>query len=63
MTRTVLGWQREWLPRVCVVFGAKMRKGREWRSKSSAWRMRRIKINRLSYLRIMGGRSKISILV
>ena len=46
------------MPRVCVVFGAKKRKGREWRS--SALVMRRIKINRLSYLKILGGRLKIS---
>ena len=61
MTRTVLRWQRVGMPRVYVVFGAKMRKGREWRS--SALEVRRIKINRLSYLKILGGRAKISILV
>jgi len=61
MTRTILRWQRVGMPRVYVMFGAKMRKDREWRS--STLEVRRIKINRLSYLKIMGGTLKISILV
>ena len=65
MTRRKLRWQRGVVPRVSRMVRmmeiAKVRIGREWRSR--AWTMRRIQINGLDWLVVAGGMGVISILV